>query len=205
MEARHYSARPSRRNRPTTAEYEDEPSNRRTAPAPDQLPLTRNSAIDTVILTGVSGSGKSTVGRALADRLGWRFCDADDLHDAASVERIRRNQPLDDADRAPWLQRVRNVIEEMKHAGEPVVIACSALKEKYRRVLAEGLGGVRFVFLTGDPALLKQRLAHRHDHFAGPALLTSQLADLEPPENALHVDVALPVPAIVDRIVADLQ
>lgn len=162
-------------------------------------------AVDTVILTGVSGSGKSTIGQALADRLGWRFCDADDLHDAASVERIRRNQPLDDADRAPWLTRVRGVIEEMKRAGTPVVIACSALKERYRRVLAEGLSGVRFVFLTGDPSLLLARLEARRGHFAGPALLASQLADLEPPDDALYIDVSLPVDAIVDRIRADLE
>jgi len=161
--------------------------------------------IDTVILTGVAGSGKSTVGRALADQLGWRFRDADDLHDAASVGRMARNEPLDDEDRAPWLGRIRRVIEDMKGMNTPVVIACSALKGRYRQVLAEGLTGIRFVFLTGDPALLRDRLARRADHFAGPLLLESQLADLEPPDDALHVDVSRPVEAIVDRIRTDLD
>ena len=158
-----------------------------------------------MLLTGVAGSGKTTVGRALAERLGWRFCDADDLHDAESIARIRRNQPLSDADREPWLQRVRSVIENTKAAGDPIVIACSALKARYRRALAEGLTGIRFVFLSGDPSLLRERLAQRRDHFAGPALLESQLADVEPPEEALHVDVSVPVEEIVDRIVADLE
>ncbi|HEY0873946.1 MAG TPA: gluconokinase, GntK/IdnK-type [Vicinamibacterales bacterium] len=160
--------------------------------------------IDTVIVTGVAGSGKSTVGLALADQLGWQFRDADDLHDTESVARIRRNQPLEDADRLPWLMRVRGVIEEMKDAGTPVVIACSALKEQYRRVLAEGLPGIRFVFLTGDAALLRDRLARRRGHFAGPGLLASQLADVEPPDDALWIDVSLPVETIVDRILTDL-
>jgi gluconokinase len=160
--------------------------------------------IDTVILTGVAGSGKSTVGRALADELAWRFCDADDLHDAESVARMRRGEPLDDEQRGPWLKRVRRVIEEMKRGGAPVVIACSALKAQYRRILAEGLPGIRFVFLTGDPALLRERLAGRRRHFAGPELLASQLADLEPPDDALWVDASLPVETIVDRIVTDL-
>jgi carbohydrate kinase (thermoresistant glucokinase family) len=162
-------------------------------------------AIDTIILTGVAGSGKSTVGRALAEELGWRFCDADDLHDAESVDRIRRNEPLEDADRVPWLKRVRGVIEEMKAAGTPVVIACSALKAQYRRVLGDGLTGIRFVFLRGTPALLLERLARRRDHFAGPGLLASQLADLEPPGDALEIDVSLPVDRIVERILDDLR
>jgi carbohydrate kinase (thermoresistant glucokinase family) len=161
--------------------------------------------VDTIILTGVAGSGKSTVGQALAGQLGWRFCDADDLHDAGSVERIRRNEPLEDADRLPWLERVRRVIEEMKGAKTPVVIACSALKERYRRMLAGGLTGIRFIFLAGDPALLSERLARRRNHFAGPELLASQLAELEPPHDALRIDVSLPVDTIVDRILADLD
>lgn len=161
--------------------------------------------IDTIILTGVAGSGKTTVGTEVARRLGWAFCDADDLHDAESIERISRNQPLDDADRAPWLKRVRAVIERTKDAGGQIVIACSALKQRYRDTLAGGLTGIRFVFLTGDAALLRQRLERRRGHFAGPALLESQLAELEPPRDALTVDVSLPVDAIVDLIVSDLN
>jgi carbohydrate kinase (thermoresistant glucokinase family) len=167
--------------------------------------LTAGRPIDTIILTGVAGSGKTTVGTELARRLGWAFCDADDLHAPESIERISRNQPLDDADRAPWLKRVRAVIERTKAAGGQIVIACSALKQRYRNTLAGGLTGIRFVFLTGDAALLRQRLERRRGHFAGPALLESQLAELEPPRDALSVDVSLPVDAIVDLIVNDLN
>ncbi|HJR60644.1 MAG TPA: gluconokinase [Vicinamibacterales bacterium] len=158
-----------------------------------------------VIVTGVAGSGKTTVGRALADRLGWRFHDADDLHSPESVERMRRNIPLDDAQRQPWLLRVRAVIEGAIREGTGAVIACSALKERYRRTLAGGLPGVRFVFLTGDPDLLRDRLEQRAGHFAGADLLDSQLAALEPPEDVLTLDVALPVDALVDRITATLE
>lgn len=161
--------------------------------------------IDTIILTGVAGSGKTTVGRALAQRLDWPFCDADDLHDAESIERIRRNQPLDDRDREPWLQRVRAVIERTKQEGGSIVIACSALKERYRQTLAAGLTGIRLVLLTGDVALLRERLEQRRGHFAGPALLDSQLAELERPLDALTIDVSLPVDAIVDRILDDVR
>ena len=158
-----------------------------------------------VIVTGVSGSGKTTVGRALAARLGWRFCDADDLHSAANVERIQRNVPLGDDDRAPWLNRVRDVIEQARAQRAGTVIACSALKERYRRALADGIEGIRFIFLTGDPELLRTRLEHREGHFAGPGLLDSQLDELEPPRDALTLDVSQPVEALVERILADIR
>lgn len=158
-----------------------------------------------VIVTGVTGSGKSTVGRALADRLGWRFHDADDLHSAENVERMRRNEPLTDAQRLPWLRRVRAVVEEAARDGRGEVIACSALKARYRETIAGGVAGVRFVHLTGTPELLRERLTHRPDHFAGPGLLDSQLAALEPPGEALTLDVQLPVDALVDAIVRNLQ
>lgn len=158
-----------------------------------------------VVITGVSGSGKTTVGQALAARLGWRFCDADDLHSRANIERLHRNVPLDDEDRAPWLKRVREVIEQARAERAGTVIACSALKERYRRVLADGIEGLRFVFLTGDPELLRQRLERRQRHFAGPGLLDSQLAEVEPPRDALTLDVSLPVDALVDRILADIR
>ena len=161
--------------------------------------------VETVILAGVAGSGKTTVGRALAARLGWPFCDADDLHAVESIERIRRGHALDDEDREPWLERVRAVIDRTRRDGVSIVIACSALKERYRRVLAQGLTNIHFVFLDGDPALLRERLERRRGHFAGPELLASQLAELEPPRDALTVDVARSVDAIVDLIVAGLE
>lgn len=157
-----------------------------------------------LVLIGVAGSGKSTVGRALAARLGWRFHDADDLHAPASVERMRRGEPLDDELRQPWLGRVRQLIDAAAAAGEPTVIACSALKDRYRRTLADGIEGIRFVLLRGDPALLRERLERRAGHFAGARLLESQLAALELPADALAVDVSLPVDAIVDRIVQEV-
>jgi carbohydrate kinase (thermoresistant glucokinase family) len=158
-----------------------------------------------VIVIGVTGSGKSTVGRALAARLGWRFHDADDLHSPENVERMRRNVPLTDEQRQPWLLRVRAIVDQAVRDGSGEVIACSALKERYRDVIAGGVNGVRIVHLTGAPALLRQRLEHRAGHFAGPGLLDSQLQALEPPREALTIDVQLPVDAIVEVIVQDLH
>jgi carbohydrate kinase (thermoresistant glucokinase family) len=158
-----------------------------------------------VIVAGVTGSGKSTVGRALADRLGWRFHDADDLHPPENVARMRANQPLTDAQRLPWLLRVRAVVEQAARDGRGDVIACSALKRRYRETIAGGVAGVRFVHLTGDPELLRERLEHRPDHFAGPGLLDSQIEALEPPADALTLDVSLPVDALVDAIARDLS
>ena len=158
-----------------------------------------------VIVLGVTGSGKSTVGRALAVRLGWRFPDADDLHSPENVERMRHNKPLTDEQRMPWLRRVRAVVDEAVRDGSGEVIACSALKARYREIIAGGVAAVRFVHLTGDPELLRSRLEHRPDHFAGPGLLDTQLQALEPPSDALTLDVQLPVDAIVDAIVRDLE
>lgn len=153
-----------------------------------------------LIVTGVSGSGKTTVGRAAAEKLGWRFHDADDLHDAAAIARIRAGLPLDDESRGPWLGRVRAAIDEAVAAGEPSVFACSALKERYRQALAGGVPHVRFVFLAADEALLKRRLTDRQGHFAGPALLASQLSALEPPAYGLHLDASRPVEELATRI-----
>ena len=160
--------------------------------------------IHIVIVTGVAGSGKTTVGRALAARLGWRFHDADDLHSPESIERMRRNLPLDDELRQPWLERVRNVLDEASREKTGTVVACSALRESYRRKLSEGIEGVLFVLLEGDAGLLRERLNRREGHFAGSGLLDSQLAALESPSAGLTVDVALPVDAIVEHIISAL-
>jgi gluconokinase len=176
---------------------------RRAAVAP--AALNERPATRIVVVIGVAGSGKTTVGRALAARLGWRFHDADDLHSPESIERMKNNRPLEEEQRQPWLLRVRAVIEQALADGARAVIACSALKDRYRQTIAGGLPGIRFVLLTGDPALLRERLERRENHFAGPGLLGSQLAVLEPPADALTLDVALPVDALVDRIVSDLQ
>ena len=157
-----------------------------------------------VVITGVAGSGKSTVGRALAERLQRPFHDADDLHTADDKARMRRGVPMDDDRRGPWLQRVRTVIEASLADRTGAVVACSALKARYREVLAGGLEGVRFVFLEADRELLLQRLADRKGHYAGLPLLDSQLHALEPPADALTLDASQPVEALVNAIVSDL-
>ena len=148
-----------------------------------------------VVLTGPAGVGKTTVGRLLAQALGWRFLDADALHPAANVERMARGEPLDDADRAPWLAAVRATLADAVAQRAPVVVACSALRRRYRdawRLTDAPAGAVRFVELVVPTERLRARLDARRDHFAPPALLPSQLAALEPPGvdeyDALRVD-----------------
>jgi gluconokinase len=158
-----------------------------------------------VVVTGAAGAGKSTVGRALADSLGWAFYDADDLHSPENIARMGRGEGLSDELRWPWLSKVRHLITTAIDAGEDAVVACSALKEAYRRYLADGLPPVVFVFLAADDGLLRSRLAQRAGHFAGPALLDSQLATMEPPRDAVTVDAALPVDTLVERIRATLR
>jgi gluconokinase len=158
-----------------------------------------------VIIMGVTGSGKTTVARALADRLHWPFCDADDLHTLENIERMRQGIPLDDEQRQPWLARIRRTIESTLAREGRLVVACSALKERYRSVLTTSLEGVRVVHLTAPPAVLRDRLRHRPDHFAGVSLLDSQLSALEPPRDALTLDATLPVGRLVDAVIADLS
>jgi gluconokinase len=153
-----------------------------------------------VVLMGVSGSGKTTVGRALADALGCAFLDGDDLHPPANVAKMAAGVPLDDADRAPWLAAVRAAIDRVVADGGDAVVACSALKQAYRDALGVPRAGVALVWLTADPATLAARLAARRHHFMPPALLPSQLATLEPPGDAIVVDVAAPPAAVVAAI-----
>jgi gluconokinase len=143
-----------------------------------------------ILLMGVSGSGKSTVGRLLADELGWAYHEADDFHSAANKEKMARGIPLDDDDRAPWLTAIRAAMETSAAAGGCAVFTCSALKEKYRRILADGLPGIALVYLSGDRELLLARMQGRGEHYMKPAMLDSQLAALEPPTDALSLDVS---------------
>jgi gluconokinase len=154
---------------------------------------------------GVSGSGKSTVGRLLANRLGADFEEGDELHPAANVAAMKAGHPLGDAERAPWLRRVADWLDAQRAAGRPGVITCSALKRRYR----DGLRGpgVVFVYLEVDRAELADRLAHRIGHFMPAELLDSQLADLEPlepDETAVTIEASGPPSEQVDRIVAAL-
>ena len=140
-----------------------------------------------LVVMGVVGSGKTTVGRLLAERLGWRFADADDFHPASNVEKIRHGIPLDDQDRVPWLSALRAAIEQWNADGRNAVLACSALKERYRNELRAG--AVRFVYLKGSRELILNRLRSRHGHFASESILASQFADLEEPQDAITVTI----------------
>jgi gluconokinase len=165
-----------------------------------------------VIVAGVSGSGKSTVGALLAGRLGWRFDDADEFHPAANVQKMRAGVPLTDEDRWPWLRAIATWMDERIAAGEQAVVTCSALKRSYRDVLLTGRPQARMVFLTPDREVVARRLAARHGHFFPEQLLGSQLADLEPPapdettraEPVLTVVPAGDPQATVDAIIAVL-
>lgn len=158
-----------------------------------------------ILLMGVSGVGKSTVGARVAARLGWAFYDADDLHTPENVERMRSGRPLDDEARFPWLQAVRQVIEEVVARGENAVVACSALKADYRTLLLRGVSDVRVVHLTAPAEVLRERVSHREGHFMPAALVDSQLATLEPPEGVLVLNAIAPVNLLVDEIVAAVQ
>jgi len=165
--------------------------------------------VTVVVVTGVSGSGKSTVGKALAAHLGWDFVDGDDFHPAANVDKMRHGVPLDDADRAPWLAQLHELIATRLAAAEPTVLACSALKRRYRARLAEGVdaGVVTFVHLDVDRPTLEQRLRTRQGHYMPPSLLDSQLAALETPspDEAIVVDANGPVADVVEEVVERLH
>ena len=160
-----------------------------------------------LIIFGVSGAGKTTVGKLLARELGWSFIEADDFHPAANIEKMRSGHPLTDKDRWPWLEQLRQQIERSFSAGENAVLACSTLKRAYRdrlRVSDE----VKFVFLSGDYALVEKQLRSRHGHFMNAALLQSQFDDLEEPkadENVLTIELGRTPEEIVERIEAKLN
>ena len=153
---------------------------------------------------GVSGSGKSTVGPALAAELNWPFLDADTLHPQANVAKMASGIPLTDADRWPWFDRIVAEMRRYAAAGKNVVIACSALKQAYRDRLAGG-GSLRVVYLKGDAETIAPRLAARRGHFMPPSLLASQFVTLEEPEKAIVVDIKQPVAAQVAAITRALR
>jgi gluconokinase len=152
---------------------------------------------------GVVGAGKTTVGILLAQRLGWRFADADDFHPAANIQKISNGIPLDDSDRAPWLAALRDAILHWNLERKDAVLACSALKRKYRDALR--VDGVRFVYLKGDFDLIEQRLRIRRGHFASNSILRSQFEDLEKPEDAITVEIDKTPDAIVSEIIDKLK
>jgi gluconokinase len=155
-----------------------------------------------LLLMGVTASGKSTVGKLLARRLGWSFHDGDDYHPASNVEKMSRGVPLTDEDRKPWLDTLNAVMRRHQQEGTHTILASSALKETYRKRLVQGLDPPPvFVFLKGDPEVLQARLDARRDHFMPATMLPSQLEALEEPRDALVVDAALSPATIVDLIV----
>jgi len=140
-----------------------------------------------VIVMGTTGSGKTTIGSLLAERLRWEFADADDFHPAANVEKMKHGIPLTDADRMPWLEALRDKIVQWHSESRNVVLACSALKQSYRDELRAS-SDVRFVYLKGSYELFSQRVLARKGHFAKQDLLASQFADLEEPTDAITID-----------------
>lgn len=160
-----------------------------------------NTTVYIIILMGVAGSGKSTVGRHLANELGWRFVDGDDFHPPDNIEKISRNLPLTDEDRRPWLERLRAAITEWVTTGTRVVLAASLLKSAYRTiVLGHHHHSVRIAYLKADRALLERRLLHRADHVMKADLLDSQLETLEEPIEALFLDASETPPKLGQQI-----
>ena len=154
---------------------------------------------------GVAGSGKTTIGRLLAYDLRWPFYDADDFHPPANVEKMHHGVALTDADRAPWLDALHALLEQLTRDGHSAVLACSALKRAYRDRLSAGIAGVQFVYLRGDASLIRLRLARRSGHFMPIDLLQSQLDTLEPPADAIAVDIDSAPEEIAARIKAQLM
>jgi gluconokinase len=156
-----------------------------------------------VVVMGVSGSGKTTVGSALGQATGWPYMDADDFHPAENVAKMRAGTPLTDADRWPWLDRLVAQMRAIEARGGSAILGCSALRQAYRDRLAAA-GDVRFVHLKGDRATIAARLSGRSGHYMPPALLDSQIATLEEPTNAIAVDIRLApdeqVAAILDAL-----
>ncbi len=154
-----------------------------------------------VVVMGVSGAGKSTIGRRLAERLGIPFLDADEFHPPENVAKMAAGTPLTDADRGPWLELLNAKLRREPSA----VLACSALKESYRQRLADGVQDFRVVYLKGSPELLRQRVAGRKHKYMPASLLDSQLATLEPPQAALEIDVSATPEACVQAILSGLR
>jgi gluconokinase len=157
-----------------------------------------------IVVMGVTGSGKTTAGQLLAARLGWIFADADDFHSAANKEKMHKGIPLTDADRVPWLASMHEQIAKWLASKQNAVLACSALKESYRRMLWDG-PEVKFVYLKGNYGLIAERLRARKGHFADEHILAGQFADLEEPTDAIVVDINATPEEIIAEICRRLQ
>lgn len=150
---------------------------------------------------GVSGSGKSTVARLLANKLGWEYLEADNFHSPENIAKMAAGIPLSDSDRAPWLSKLNKTLSATLQAGSHPVLACSALKASYRKALTRDIDGLQFVYLKGDYELIWSRISEREDHYMKPGMLMSQFETLEEPVDALTVDVSHSPEEIVERII----
>ena len=188
------------------ADLDEEGALEKPALSPSTIAIIRDSsasAILIIILMGVTGAGKTTVGRLLAAKLRWQFADADDFHSPESVAKMRAGIPLSDSDRAPWLEALHNAVTTWAAEHKNVVLACSALKHVYRDELRTP--ETRFVYLKGSYALIAARLRDRHGHFATESILNGQFADLQEPENAIMVTVDQTPEDIASELVLRLQ
>lgn len=158
-----------------------------------------------LVVMGVSGTGKTTLGLALAKALAWQFVEGDDYHPQANLEKMRQQIALDDADRWPWLEKLHEVLKNNLQQGIKTVLSCSALKKTYRDKLVEDMPGIEFVYLCGDADMILKRLHGRKDHFMPPGLLDSQIASLEPPLQAIFVPIDLSTDKQVDAVIKQLQ
>ena len=156
------------------------------------------------VIMGVSGCGKSSVGRMLAARLGGLFIEADDFHPPANLAKMAASNPLTDEDRWPWLKILNNTLKSHAQNGRTVFLACSALRQIHRERLAADLPQLRFIYLQGSKKLLLERMQRRRDHFMPADLLDSQFATLEEPTDAIVVSVADPLPTVVERILEQI-
>ena len=157
------------------------------------------------VIMGVSGAGKSTIGELLADGLGCHFYDGDDFHPPANIQKMEQGIPLTDQDREPWLESLRGLIENYIAQGRQAVVACSCLRAHYRQQLGVGSAGVQFIFLQGEMDLIKSRMKRRKNHFMPSDLLKSQFAVLEPPEDAIVVNVDQTPEEIVSTLIDQLS
>ena len=158
-----------------------------------------------IIVMGVSGSGKTSVGKVLAEHLKWDFYDADDFHPPKNVAKMAGGIPLDDSDRAPWLAALHDLISSSLKQNKSGVLACSALKERYRQQLMNGSDGVQLVYLKGSYDLIWSRMETRPNHYMKPHMLHSQFDALEEPSNALTVDISLSVEEISQFVIKQIE
>ena len=157
------------------------------------------------VIMGVSGTGKSTIGKILSERTGWKFIDADDYHPRANLEKLNQGIALNDRDRLPWLQELRRLISQTLSQKQSGILACSALKSQYRQILSGNSNQVKFIYLAGDYDCIQARIQQRQGHFMNPELLRSQFETLEAPKDAIMIDVSLTPEQIIERILRTID